>query len=259
MRFITATDRVDFSSDGFIVESYYFDGGPAKRSTKVPVIGAKKEIVFTDEYKNRRLRVRFVNVSDKRRAYRQNKMHEIISKLQKEGFIILDQEPGWMYKGRVTESSPVEYTKFYDYLTVTFDLDPLAYNVAQGDEDTWENTELTWEHAYKLWEGDSTFTTTSGTLAVTNFGNHPALPLIKITTETTADVSLSVGGETLTADVDGSITIDCERMIAYDESKSNKMTSVGGDFIELAPGDNEVVVSTNREITLEFKHKDRWV
>lgn len=61
----------------------------------------------------------------------------------------------------------------------------------------------------------------------------------------TGEIILTVNGHSVTADVQGALTIDRDLMIAYTDDKTVANTATEGDFLPLAlqPGKNEVLVT----------------
>ena len=56
-------------------------------------------------------------------------------------------------------------------------------------------------------------------------------------------ITLSIGGKTITAEVDDYINIDCERMNAYRLEGENMNTEISGDFPTIKPGNNGIVIT----------------
>lgn len=73
---------------------------------------------------------------------------------------------------------------------------------------------------------------------------YAAKPLIYI--EGSGTINISMSGNTISAEVDDYITIDCESMNAYREAwgvKENKNDKISGSFLSVMPGDNTVGIT----------------
>lgn len=70
-------------------------------------------------------------------------------------------------------------------------------------------------------------------------------PFIHIEVETPATISISIGAETITAEVNDYINIDCDRMDAYRLEAENRNNKVSGVFPTLKRGTNTIVVAGN--------------
>lgn len=68
-----------------------------------------------------------------------------------------------------------------------------------------------------------------------------ANPLIHI--EGSGEVSVQIGGKTITATVNGYINIDCETMNAYKTESDLQNTQISGDFPVINPGDNVIGIT----------------
>ena len=68
-----------------------------------------------------------------------------------------------------------------------------------------------------------------------------AKPLIHL--EGSGNITVSIGGKTIVANVADYINIDCERMNAYRLPSENKNDKITGTFPTIAPGVNAVGVS----------------
>lgn len=103
------------------------------------------------------------------------------------------------------------------------------------------------------YETGARFFTLSGN-AVINYYSE-ALPVYEITGK--GACRLTVNGKSMDADVDGSLTIDTDLMIAYKTEENQTNTAVTGDYedLHLVPGENTVTVTEG--FTLRIK--PNWV
>lgn len=96
------------------------------------------------------------------------------------------------------------------------------------------------ERFYKSGEEEVEITNVS---AIENPTRFIAKPLIHIEVASTETVTVSIGGEGITAEVDDYINIDCERMNAYRLDGENMNTEIGGTFPTLKPGNNGIAIT----------------
>lgn len=103
-----------------------------------------------------------------------------------------------------------------------------------------------------LKSGETALTVANGD-TIANPTRFKAKPLIYIVGS--GDVSVSLAGVTINANVDDYIYIDCERMNAYRLESENKNADISGSFPLLVPGNNAVVTTgtiTTLKITPRF-------
>lgn len=100
---------------------------------------------------------------------------------------------------------------------------------------------------------------TAETVANADTLNNPtaftAKPLIKITVPSSNTVTVSAGGNTITAEVSDYLFIDCESMNAYRQTTENKNDKISGAFPVLKPGANVIGITgtvTKVEITPRY-------
>lgn len=80
-------------------------------------------------------------------------------------------------------------------------------------------------------------------------------PLIYIEVESPATVSITIGSQTITAEVTDYIYIDCDKMNAYRTEAENLNNHVSGVFPTLKSGNNTVVVDGNAS---QVRITPRW-
>ena len=81
----------------------------------------------------------------------------------------------------------------------------------------------------------------------TRFASKPLI-YIEASSET---VTVSIGDESIVAEVDDYIYIDCERMNAYRLASENKNADVSGDFPTIKPGSNNIsITGTVTKVTI---------
>lgn len=81
----------------------------------------------------------------------------------------------------------------------------------------------------------------SGGAVIYNPTRYASRPLIHI--EGNGIVTLKIGAQTLTADVDGYINIDVDAMNAYKGENENRNNKVSGTFPQLFPEDNTITIT----------------
>lgn len=255
MKLITSTQTIDFPALGFLVktESYPM---PVINSTAYKVIDRHGEIVFTSGLRNKPIKVTLTHKESVSLASRRYLFGLIKPALLEGGYLIFDFEPQIKWRASLN-GGDVKFSKTYDTISVDFDVSPYGVNSFDEENFTWGEADIIWQAAEMTWAGSqNTFSASNETILVENLGNFPSKPTIKITG--TGNVSLATNGKTLTVTgLSGTINIDCDKMIAYDDLKANKMTLTNATFLELLPGENTVTVTGTAEI--EFIDKSRWV
>jgi len=88
--------------------------------------------------------------------------------------------------------------------------------------------------------GKTAVTVTNGA-TMTNPTKFPSKPLIHI--EGSGEVTITFGGQTITADVFDYINIDCDSMNAYRLTTENRNDKITGSFPSLLSGDNTITIS----------------
>ena len=82
-----------------------------------------------------------------------------------------------------------------------------------------------------------------------NFTRFTSKPLIHI--EGSGTVTVSIGGNTISASVTDYINIDCETMNAYRLAAENKNSDISGSFPVINPGENTVgITGTTTKVTV---------
>ena len=82
-----------------------------------------------------------------------------------------------------------------------------------------------------------------------NFTRFTSKPLIHI--EGSGTVTVSIGGNTISASVTDYINIDCETMNAYRLAAENKNSDISGSFPVIKPGENTVgITGTTTKVTV---------
>ena len=102
------------------------------------------------------------------------------------------------------------------------------------------------ERFYK--DGEKEIAVSNGD-SIHNYTRFEAKPLIYI--EGSDSVSLSIQGQTINAELDDYIYIDCERMNAYRTASENKNADISGDFPKILPGTNGIAITgTTTKVTI---------
>ena len=110
---------------------------------------------------------------------------------------------------------------------------------------------------YKATDNYTTITT-----KVTNEGNIPSRPIIKLEKGEDESIDLTIGSVRFTytfLEDDTYVEIDCEEMKAtYDGMLRNRQLSIGYEFPLLPVGESTVTVHSG-DATIKVKRKDRWL
>lgn len=236
MKLITLNQTIDFTSLGFLTKTELYPT-PSANSNSYYVIDRDGEIEFTSGLKNKPIRVTMIHKANASLATRRYLFGQIKQALLEGGYLIFDYEPQIKWRARVLNGADVKFNITHDVISIEFDVSP--YGVNSTIEDNF------------AWVGAS-----NETIVVENLGNRPSNPTIKITG--TGNISLTANGKTLTiTGLSGTINIDCQKMIVYDDLNANKMTLTNATFLELLPGENDVIIAGTAD--LEFIDKSRWV
>lgn len=84
---------------------------------------------------------------------------------------------------------------------------------------------------------------------IVNQTRFTAKPLIHI--EGSGTVTVSIGGNTISASITDYINIDCETMNAYRLAAENKNSDISGSFPKIIPGENTVgITGTTTKVTI---------
>lgn len=89
--------------------------------------------------------------------------------------------------------------------------------------------------------------------SIHNYTNYASSPLIYI--EGYGPVEISIQGQTITAELDDYIHIDCERMNAYRTPSENKNADISGVFPKILPGTNGIAITgTTTKVTIKPRY-----
>lgn len=256
MKLITPSQIIDFTSLGYVVKTENYDL-PKLVTSSYHIIGSDGEITFTNGLNDKVISVTLTHLESAELAVRRYLFSKIKAAILEGGFLIFDYEPQVKWKAKALDGAKVKFNTSYDTIVIDFTVSPLGVNSFDEENVTWGEADVIWQAAEMAWGGSqNTFTASDENIVVENLGNYPSKPTIKITG--TGNISLATGGKTLTiTGLNGTIYVDGERMIVYDDSKINKMTLTNATFLVLLPGENTVTVTGTAEIV--FIDKSRWV
>ena len=154
--------------------------------------------------------------------------------LSGEGILVLGYEPNRCYKARIAQE--VAFGKISNDLLegqIRFECEPFKMQYPAEPKVT---------------------LTAAGT--VTNKGNVPAYPVIKITGS--GDITFTCNGKTIALnDVDTSVTLDSGAKIALDDLGNNFLANTVGTFPILQKGDNSISW-TGSVTSVEITRNMRW-
>jgi len=138
-------------------------------------------------------------------------INQINSWLTGSGDLVFSNEPVFIYKASVMDRFELSRLARFKIAVITFRVQPFKYLAGE---------------------------TVTEFLTVENLGNVKSLPQITITGNGVVHLLIN-GLETCILDIDGSVTLDCEKQEAYKGGvlKNRQMT---GRFPELLPGSNVI-------------------
>jgi len=256
LKLITPTQTIDFPSLGYFVKTESYDLPGVERSS-YNVIGRDGEVEFTNGLKNKLIRVILTHTANRKLEFRRYLFNQIKPALLEGGFLVFDYEPQIKWRAKVSNGAGVKFSGAYDIISIDFTVSPYGVNSFDEENLTWGDADIAWGLADMPWGGSqNTFDAADETIIVENLGNRASKPIIKITASGNATLTANQKTLILTG-IDGTVYVNSEKMIAYDDLKANKMTLTNGVFLELIPGENEVIVTGSAHI--EFIDKSRWV
>lgn len=234
------------------------------KTTSVP--GVNGDYVTESGYKNKFMELEF-EVHDETLYGRMRKTRMLVAWIIARGKLSHDAEPHRQYtivKSTNNINDKFNYESRTVKFTAIFELDPILEDSFDTEDVIWSEAHISWQDANFPWTGQpKTFDVSNGSeINVTNLGNYPSYPTIKLTG--VAD-SISFGGITFT-NLDGIVYIECnpKAEVAYElsgETKVNRYSDISGEFIALEPGDNNFTITGTITGTVElfFDHRNAYI
>jgi len=251
MKWVTASTTILFdATNNIIPKTTGYAQLPSQRVTKEKVINRNGEYTFVDGLNNKQVTMDITQAYDIITA-RRLRLRDLAPYLIREGKLYLDYENDIYWEGRVLSQSDIKLDKGLDILTVTFDLDPLAFSTLTNDIGvlTWGDAEIDWGSTDIEWGDDIPPTEFAiGTHTITNLGNYTSKPKWIVSGAGT----ITVGTQEF--EVTEACTVDTENLIVYNGT-TTKMSAFTGDFINIAPGESTLVT----DVAIEVVNKDRWL
>ena len=251
---------IDSSTYKLTVKTQSLPVLPSRRSVQEYVLGKDNPFDFEDGYNRKRItlncEINAVTMPERRYYARL-----IAAWLSGEGDLILNYEPDKVYSARVLSVVNATPSGVYDKIIIAFEVD-LAKSTYYNEGLTWDEADMIWLSAEIPWDGlDQTFTGT-GTHTVNNLGTYKALPIIELT-GTASSITLTLGDLAFTyTGLNGTIYIDCDNKLVYSgtTTKTNQRANFSGDYLELDPGENDIVVSgTVTDISIYYNFKNTYL
>lgn len=207
-------NRETATSHGVVLYDYAHISGGEKVYDTYSIPGAIGEAVSEDKYKeNLSIECVFSVAS----PMFMPKMRDLKSWLTGTGHLIISDDPGVFYKvWKINYGDISREIRKFGTFSVSFVCTPYLFT----REGQMETEDLSWN------PGDT------------------ARPIYKIKGNGTA--TLTVNGKEMKATVNGDITIDTERMIAYNASGASQNTALSGDYEDLflQKGENSVSITS---------------
>lgn len=192
---------------------------------------------------------------------RQSKLLNWLNPMKPAAMLIFDDVPGRFYLAKF--NGRLGMRQFNHYGQFEFSMkcyDPFAYSVARNDEVTWGSEIITFNHDYTMGhEGGDVKTVTANTsYNVVVSGTEPVQPIITIS-GTGTNVKVSANGKEFTiSNLDGaSWIIDCQKYLV---KKNGSLSSIEGEFLQLEPDDNEIIVTgSGLNFTMQTTFRDQFI
>jgi len=231
----TSDKTIDFKTLGYQLKTKSYDQSPSKNYTKETVIGGIKEFVFENGLKNKKINVVLQCLDSISLATRRINARDITPSLLNGGELTLDYEPDIYWNVKVLNNTSIDFGVAYDTLSIEFDAEPMAYKRYTATEIAIDGTDIN----------------------ITNSGNCPSYPLIEINGTGNITLTHSDGNAFTITGLTGTIFIDTENMIVYDDLKASQLSKFTGDFLNLDVGSN--IISTSGTGTIKIHKKDRVI
>lgn len=207
-------------------------------------------------YSGRVIKVEMAVTADNLSAL-QKKLGKIARWIMGEGELIFDDMPNVKWYGRVVDSvsyKPENGGK-NTVLSISFKVKPfseLAFDVPDGpllDSDIELDSDIPLDFdEYFTFNGTGTYT-------VTNIGNVFTKPIIEVS-DCINGITISCNGKTITVKTkEEDFTIDCIRQQVYIETldgKESLMNKTEGEFFELSPGDNTIIITGDATVEVGY-------
>lgn len=255
MILITELGNIDLSELFLITVKQY--GIPTKSSQNYHVIDRDGEFTFTNGFMNRVYTINMVDKEYINLAERRTKFSTITPYLLCNGEVVFEFESHIKYRYQLLKGTTVNFSTTYDTITFQLELSPYGFSSIDEENITWEQAKIIWMAAGFSWQGSqNSFVVSNEIFEVENLGNVEALPIIKVTG--TGNITLLLNGVSLViTGLNGTINVDCENFIVYDDSNVNKFSLTNGKFPILNPGINNCNITGSA--TIEFINKSRWI
>jgi len=217
---------------------------PELREHEDEVTGMPGAIDYGTEYGKRDIEVTIdIDPDDRSFKRRQSEILSWLSPVAPADMLVFDDMPDRYFIAKMTGRLSAEQIGSYGELRVTFKcVDPFARSLTASDAVILDS-DVRLDSDIRLNDAWS-FVVNSGTTArVNNWGAESLRPTIVIT-GSFSTITISTGGVTFAynaAIANKTLTIDGERETARIDGVS-VLQHVTGDFITLAPGDNDVVI-----------------
>lgn len=257
---ILTVDGIDYTFDNLKVKTQSLPLFPQKRVSQEYVIGRDSAVTFDDGFTNKKIRLgcEFVsgNILENQRDIR------ILSGVMyKPGYIRLDYESDKKYKARLIDIQNMVPGASSNQISLIIDTDAVALSAYKdGSELTWNEADIEWILADFPWAGYTTTYNGNGTHTIINDGNYKSMPIVRMTADS-GDVTLTLGTQTFTyTGLTETVNVDSGTLTVYTDSLQNRKSSHSGDFIELEPGENDIIVTgTAVNLVIEYIYDHTWI
>lgn len=235
---------------------------PKKRQTTIEVQGRDGGVVFEDSYDNINIELS-CQIGGYEPSLRRSAARKIAAWLSATGGqLIFDYEPDKVYTVvAIVNDVSSSIDGWIENFTINFTCKPYQTSLIYNDELTWNDANFPWNDANFPWLGYSRIFTdvrNGDILSVGNAGTYKALPVVKLDG---VAATVTIGSMTY-SNLAGIIYIDCEEQVVYSISgaKVNQILNFSGEFIEILPGVNNIIVSGSiTSLNVEFDYKNTFI
>lgn len=242
---------------------------PNRRNQEIEVIGRDGTYHVKGALTSKTISFRFTHQKSSIKM-RKDISRNIAAWLNSAKELILDYEPH--KKWIVTDVTAPSETLIssYDEFDVSFIVHPLQQATQEmAPAIPWNQITTPWNSWDVPWNGlittNKSFTiNNSQTITLKNGGTYKALPKI-IITGTSSQLKLALNNKiAVINNITGTTVVDCNLMLVYQQSgdsKINHRNNFDGDYIELEPGDNNVVitVASGSSLNITFDYNDTFI
>lgn len=257
---------ISLQREGFFLQEVKKPIVPKFRNEEFSVPKRHGTYRYKDSYEAINISVKILLKADTKEK-RKQLLRELLSPwLNIKDKLIFEDEPNLYYEAEIVEEIGYTEGNPFDSVDITFSCSPFKYELWGDGRDLLikntygiliENSNGVLINKAK-WEISSNINK-----KIFNRGNFSANPIIQIE-GVAKSVSITVKDKAFTINnINGIVFIDSEKMIVYEiinNQKKSRMTDFLGQFIQIPPGENDVLISgENLNISLEIRFRNTYI